>query len=103
MADERNVDVDESKAGPPTGPCICGSLTHRPMREASPNEVRFLRCPDGPVPRYVQRGVEVMARGICWAAHPDSGIHCTLEPHGADVDHCNAYTGRPWPSRIRAT
>ncbi len=96
--------MEQSTEQPPTGPCICGSLTHRPLREASPNEVSFLRCPNGPVPRYVQRGVEVMARGICWAAHPDTGIHCTLEPHGRDVDHYNAYAGEPWPAEaIRAT
>ena len=90
--------MDQPTDPPAQQPCICGSLNHRPLREAAVDEVGFLRCPDGPVPRYVQRGVEVLARGICWAAHPDSGIHCTLEPHGRDVDHFNAYTGRPWPA-----
>lgn len=92
--------MDESRGEPATAqPCICGSPDHHPLREPSGgDEVGFLRCPRRELPRYAARGLETVRRGICWAAHPDTGVHCTLEPHDVDVDHLNAYVGRPWPA-----
>lgn len=90
--------MSERRDPAPKRPCICGSRDHPPLREAAVDEVGFLRCPERELPRYAARGLEVLSRGLCWAANPHNGLHCTREPHGRDVDHWNAYSGGPWPT-----
>lgn len=81
--------------GPHHPPCsLCGSTSHVALKDDG-----LLRCPERPLPAYVTSGLKEVARGICWAADPESGLHCTQAPHGPDVDHRNAYTGKPWPAR----
>lgn len=83
--------MTESRGGPHPPCSLCGSPHHESLRDQG-----FLRCPERPLPAYVTRGLDEMARGICWAVNPNTGVHCTEPPHGDDADHLNAYVGRPW-------
>ncbi|MEV0225170.1 hypothetical protein [Streptomyces sp. NPDC050704] len=83
--------MDERRGEQPAPqPCLCGKPDHQPIRDGS-----LLRCPHRELPK-ADRWRDEIARGVCWVAHPDTGVHCTEPPH-QDGDHRNAYTGNAWP------
>lgn len=88
-------------------PCICGSTDHPALRDeeltGSSSGVGFLRCPERELPRYAATGLAIVARGLCWAVDPATGLHCTEPPHGDDTDHRNGYAGRPWRDVLPAS